>query len=120
MGSSTNGQVVRSGCEAEEKKGASAKGAVINSNGNTIGRAAIVARGECTFSEKARHLEAAGYVAVFVIDNEGDNGGQGPPTPSLGPGSGVTIPVFMLTHHDGHFAASQARASCAYIEVSLK
>jgi hypothetical protein len=116
---SSESDVVGSGCKAEEM-GAIANNTLPYPSRSTIGRATIVKRGGCSFAEKARHLESAGFEAMFVIDNEEGHGGQGLPTPSLGPGSGVTIPVFMLAYHDGMFAASQSKEGCVYIEATLE
>jgi Peptidase family M28/PA domain len=49
---------------------------------------AVVARGECFFRDKARHAEAAGAVALLIVDGESDE----PPSATLG-APGIRIPV---------------------------
>jgi hypothetical protein len=120
---SGNDDSMGSGCGVEVTvvSGNSVEVSVLGSEQQNNARsAALVARGDCSFQEKAERLEKAGYAAVFIVDNDGDDASNVPPTPSLGQGSRVTTPVFLLKHDDGKQIALKARNSAVYIDVTLK
>jgi hypothetical protein len=59
-------------------------------------RVAVVDRGLCTFVQKAQVAQAAGAVALIVV-NDSDTG----PSPVGGSASGITIPVVGVSRADG-------------------
>jgi hypothetical protein len=60
------------------------------------GNVAIVDRGTCAFTDKARNVQAAGAIGMVVADNQpGDVSGLGGADP------GVTIPAVRVTQTDG-------------------
>lgn len=64
--------------------------------GFPAGAIALVAGGGCTFVEKAENAQAAGAVAVVVV-----NDAAGEPVIMPGPGELVTVPVVMVSLSDG-------------------
>jgi len=65
--------------------------------GAVSGNIALLDRGNCTFVEKAAAAQAAGAIAVIVVNNAaGDPPGMGGVAP------GVTIPVVSITLADGN------------------
>lgn len=64
--------------------------------GFPAGAIALVDRGSCTFVLKATNAQAAGAVAMIVVNDRG-----GPPTNMGGSGPGVTIPSVMVSRADG-------------------
>lgn len=62
---------------------------------NATGRAVLIRRGTCGFGVKAANAQAAGAAAVVLYNNA-----AGQLTPTVA-GSGIVIPVIMLTNVDG-------------------
>ncbi|WP_203294595.1 T9SS-dependent M36 family metallopeptidase [Luteirhabdus pelagi] len=60
------------------------------------GKIAVVRRGECNFTDKVSSAEAAGAVAVIVVNNT-----PGDPIPMGGAGSGIGIPAVMIYQGPG-------------------
>ncbi|MDT0555324.1 T9SS-dependent M36 family metallopeptidase [Patiriisocius hiemis] len=60
------------------------------------GNIAIVRRGECNFTDKVASAEAAGAIAVVVVNNVGTD-----PIPMGGTGTGIGIPAIMIYQEDG-------------------
>ncbi|WP_432745827.1 M28 family peptidase [Streptomyces sp. JH002] len=77
------------------------------------GRIALIARGTCTFAEKAAHAAAAGAVAALVHDNVP---GDTPFTGSLSDPDAGVIPVGGLTLADGHELAA-ADGATVHLEL---
>jgi large repetitive protein len=64
---------------------------------NVAGRVALVDRGACPFTMKTLNAQAAGAIAVLVVDNA-----PGSPPPTLGGADpSITIPAFRVTLDDG-------------------
>lgn len=61
------------------------------------GKIAVIDRGQCLFLDKVQHAEAAGAVAVLILDN---TPGHAPPNPSAA-GVTVGIPVLAMSFEDG-------------------
>jgi len=61
------------------------------------GNIALIDRGTCTFTSKAQNAEAAGAIAVIIVDN---SGGSTPPGLG-GTDPGLTIPTVSITTADG-------------------
>jgi hypothetical protein len=80
---------------------------------------AFVRRGGCTFIEKVRHLQAAGAVAVLIMDNQGPSAAARPLTMTGDGVDDVTIPAAYLNLRDGSALLSDLRQSDA-IYVSLR
>ncbi len=71
------------------------------------GKVALIWRGSCEFGYKASTAQTAGAVAVIIVNNVAG----GPVGMAAGSyGSGVTIPVFMISLDDGLAIASQIHA----------
>ncbi len=68
------------------------------SSSNLTGRIALISRGACSFSTKIRNAQAAGAVAVLVVNNV-----PGDPIPmgQDGTPNQPTIPAYMLSQADG-------------------
>ncbi|MCP4571613.1 MAG: T9SS type A sorting domain-containing protein [bacterium] len=61
------------------------------------GNIALIDRGTCAFTDKAQNAEAAGAIAVIIVDNSG-----GATPPGLGgTDPGLTIPTVSVTTADG-------------------
>ena len=72
-------------------------GAIVNRS-EIDGKIAVVYRGECNFSLKAKNVQDSGAVAIVIINNI-----PGAPV-AMGAGTnaaGVTIPVVMISNTDG-------------------
>jgi PKD repeat protein len=61
------------------------------------GKIVIVDRGSCNFTEKVLNAQAAGALAVVVVNNV-----AGGVNPMGGTAPGITIPSFMITQADGN------------------
>ncbi len=72
------------------------------------GNIAVITRGACTFTEKARNAQAAGAVAVIITDDRA----QGL-VPMPGNFSGVTIPAMMVTQDGGARLRENSGRACA-------
>ena len=72
------------------------------------GNIAVITRGACTFTEKARNAQAAGAVAVIITDDRV----QGL-VPMPGNFSGVTIPAMMVTQDGGARLRENSGRACA-------
>jgi hypothetical protein len=64
--------------------------------GSMTGRIALVDRGTCAFQEKAQTVQAAGAIALVVVNNV-----AGPPIIPGGIAAPVTIPVMMVSQANG-------------------
>jgi Zinc carboxypeptidase/PA domain len=64
--------------------------------GFPAGAIALVDRGSCPFTQKASNAQAAGAVAVIVVNNE-----PGDPTTLTGSDPSITIPVLHVSQADG-------------------
>lgn len=64
--------------------------------GFTSGRVALLDRGDCNFVDKVAYAEAAGAVAVIVVNNDGDG-----VITMGGSGARASIPSVMVGHSDG-------------------
>jgi hypothetical protein len=73
------------------------------------GNIAVVTRGLCSFTEKARNAEAAGAVAVVITDDRIDR-----LSAMLGnvSASGVTIPAMIVTQAGGEKLRENAGRAC--------
>ncbi len=65
--------------------------------GFPAGAIALVDRGSCTFLQKARNAQAAGAVAMIVVNNA-----PGDPSEPSGSDPSITIPVVMVSQADGN------------------
>lgn len=99
------GNSSNSGCEPEDFEPASPDEDEV----------ALVQRGTCTFEDKARNAQAAGYDAV-VIFNEGQEGRRELLTGTLG-GPGFDIPVVGASFADGEELYAAARGGEAVVRV---
>jgi hypothetical protein len=72
------------------------------------GNIAVIKRGICSFTEKARNAEAAGAVAVVITDDRIDR-----LSTMLGNVSGVTIPAMIVTQAGGEKLRENAGRACA-------
>lgn len=61
------------------------------------GKIALIRRGTCTFESKVLQAEAAGAVAVIIMNNVAGGGVIG----MADSGLGVTIPSLMVSKEDG-------------------
>lgn len=79
----------------------------------------VVERGDCTFVDKARKAQAAGAIAVIVIDNvPGSSSKELPMFAMSGDGiENVTIPVVFLFSNDAQVLA-KAYKNNTELEVS--
>ncbi len=67
-------------------------------NGSAIsGKIALVRRGSCNFSVKVANAQAAGAIAVIVMNNV-----AGPPAAMGGTDATITIPSVMISREDGN------------------
>ncbi|MEP7124068.1 MAG: M36 family metallopeptidase [Byssovorax sp.] len=74
---------VNDGCEA-----------IIN---DVSGKIALIDRGLCPFEQKAQNAQAAGAIAVLLVNNKPGGAPQMPGSPN----NGVTIPIMSMTQADG-------------------
>lgn len=89
--------------------------APITNAGDLNGKVALVERGDCEFSQKAKAVQDAGAVAIIIVNNiPGDPVGMGAGSAA----GGVTIPVIMISQADGA-VLSQALDNSTAIEVSF-
>ena len=72
------------------------------------GNIAVITRGACTFTEKARNAQAAGAVAVIITDDRVQGLVSMP-----GNFSGVTIPAMMVTQDGGARLRENSGRACA-------
>lgn len=79
------------------------------------GRIALVDRGRCKFFEKARNAQAAGAVALIVVDNRSACS----PPPLGGEANDVTIPVVSITQKDGTAIRAQL-TSGTVVQAALR
>ncbi len=89
--------------------------------GSLTGKIALLSRGSCTFSTKIRNAQAAGAVAVLVVNNVvGDPVGMA----QDGTPNQPTIPAYMLSKTDGSAligddgAATTISASLGYFQTA--
>jgi hypothetical protein len=61
------------------------------------GKVALVDRGTCLFTEKARNVQAAGAIGMVVVNNVADASALG----MAGDDATITIPVVSITQADG-------------------
>jgi hypothetical protein len=81
------------------------------------GRIAVVDRGTCAYAEKARNAQAAGAVALIVIDHERDS--CTPPTMAASGENDVTIPTISISALDGDGLKAQLAAN-VIVDASLR
>ena len=74
--------------------------------GFPAGAIALVDRGSCPFVDKARHAQAAGAVAVIVVNNV-----AGDPSDMTGTDASITIPAVQVSRADGAAIAAGLPAS---------
>lgn len=89
--------------------------APITNGGDLAGKVALVERGDCEFSQKAKAVQDAGAIAIIIVNNV-----PGGPV-GMGAGSaagGVSIPVIMISQDEGA-VLSQALDNSEDIEVSF-
>ncbi len=77
------------------------------------GHVAIVDRGTCLFVEKAANVQAAGAIAMVVVDNEPSDS----PAGMSGDDASITIPCVRLTQADGELLKANLAGG---ISVSLR
>src|SRR5687767_9307785 len=67
------------------------------------GKIALIERGRCGFSEKAKNATDAGAIGMIIYNNAGANAVLGPPGMATDPvfGPQVTIPTVSMTRPDG-------------------
>ena len=114
FGPSTNdtqlsGRIVAAVDEANEAGPTTLDGCTAFTNSAEVaGAIALVNRGTCRFTEKARNAQAAGAIGLIVEDNATDT--------CLAPGLGgddaeVTIPAVSVTKNDGELLRAQGQAN---------
>lgn len=84
------------------------------------GSIVVAERGDCTFIEKARKAQAAGAVAVIIVDNVPDTSAENQPMFAMS-GDGqddVVIPVVFLFSSDGAIL-NKAIAANPELEVRM-
>ena len=60
----------------------------------------IADRGDCTFVEKVRHMEAAGVAVAIIVDNK-DESVNSIIMSDDGSGAGIRIPSLLISQDDG-------------------
>ena len=70
----------------------------------------MVMRGGCSFADKARNMASWGFALIIIVDNVGSIS-EMPPTPSLGPDSGVQAAVFIISSGSGRLVLAQSSNS---------
>ncbi len=76
--------------------------------GSLNGKIAMLYRGDCEFGEKAANAQAAGAVAVIIVNNiAGAPIAMSPGSGTPPPGEAVTIPVIMITQEAGAIISSK-------------
>jgi len=83
--------------------------------GAVTGRVALVDRGTCGFTQKVSNVQAAGAVAVLVVDNVGGS----PPGALGGSDPTINIPSGRITLEDGASIKTQLAAG-ATVHVTLR
>ncbi|HKO57327.1 MAG TPA: PA domain-containing protein [Thermoanaerobaculia bacterium] len=97
------GRIAAATDAAEPASGSTSSGSTtdgcsaFNNASSIAGRIALVDRGRCNYSQKARNAQDAGAIAVLVVDNGFDSI---PPNMS-GSDSSLTIPTISVTKQNG-------------------
>jgi hypothetical protein len=73
------------------------------------GKVALVDRGTCLFTEKARNVQAAGAIGMVVVNNVADASALG----MAGDDATITIPVVSITQADGATVRASISAGVA-------
>lgn len=109
------GRIVAAIDEANDAGPSTTDGCTAFTNASAVaGAIALVNRGTCRFTEKARNAQAAGAVGLIVEDNTTDT--------CIAPGMGgsdeeVTIPVVSVTQNDGETLRSQSATLNASLQT---
>lgn len=79
-------------------------------SGSMAGKVAVVFRGSNEFVCKATNAQAAGAIAVVIV-NHSAGGPVGMGAGTVCPAAGVTVPVFMISKEDGDPIVARYRAN---------
>ena len=97
---------LQGGVVAAQDHGLNTSLACTSVGSNVAGKIALVDRGECNFTVKARNLQSAGAIAMVVVDDQpGTAQGLGGADPL------VTIPAVRITQSDGNAWKTQLDAN---------
>lgn len=83
----------------------------VQRNPALVGAVAVVMRGKCGFADKALHVQAAGAVAVVVVNAPGQ--ALGPPGTASPAARDVAIPVVLAGHTSVQGSTDQAKGAGA-------
>jgi hypothetical protein len=78
------------------------------------GHVALIDRGTCAFTQKAADAQAAGAIAVLIVNNV-----AGDPQEMSGSAPGVTIPVASLSQSDGTAVKSALGSGTVHVTLDL-
>ncbi len=81
---------------------------------SVAGKVALVDRGTCTFTQKATNAQAAGAIALLVVNNV-----AGDPPAMSGTAPGVTIPVASLSQSDGTAVKTALGSGTVHVTIGL-
>jgi serine protease len=90
-------------------------GLCLNTVSGASGRVVLCERGQISFNDKARNVQAGGGVAAIVYNNE-----PGSFAGTLGTSNVATIPVVSMAQEDGHFLRANKIGASSTVDTRIQ